>query len=170
MRRFVDEVVAQHGRATHVVNNAGVVLGGSVEEVSLNDIRWLMDINFWGVVYGTKLFLPVLRKQKAAHIINLSSTYGFIAPPKQAAYAASKFAVRGFSEALRHELEDTDVGLSIVHPGGVATSIAKNVRMPDHVAATVDPKRRAAMERMLSLAPEEAAREYEARLAAVATR
>lgn len=133
MRRFVEEVVARHERATHVINNAGVVLGGSVKEVSLNDIRWLMDINFWGVVYGTKLFLPVLEKQKSAHIVNLSSTYGFIAPPNQAAYAASKFAVRGFTEALRHELEDTHIAVTVVHPGGIKTNVANNSRMGEGV-------------------------------------
>ncbi len=136
MRRFVEEVVAQHGRATHVVNNAGVVLGGSVREVSLNDIRWLMDINFWGVVYGTKLFLPILEQQKSAHIINLSSTYGFIAPPNQAAYAASKFAVRGFTEALRHELEGSNITVTVVHPGGIKTNVANNARMGEGVVYT----------------------------------
>jgi len=141
MRRFVDEVVAQHGRATHVINNAGVVLGGSVREVSLNDIRWLMDINFWGVVYGTKLFLPILEKQKSAHIINLSSTYGFVAPPNQAAYAASKFAVRGFTEALRHELEGTHIVVTVVHPGGIKTNVANNARMGEGVTYSEEERR-----------------------------
>lgn len=136
MRRFVGETVAEHGRATHVVNNAGVVLGGSVREVSLNDIRWLMDINFWGVVYGTKLFLPILEQQKSAHIVNLSSTYGFVAPPNQAAYAASKFAVRGFTEALRHELEGTHITVTVVHPGGIKTNVANNSRMGEGVVYT----------------------------------
>ena len=141
MRRFVDEVVAQHGRATHIINNAGVVLGGSVKEVSLNDIRWLMDINFWGVVYGSKLFLPVLEKQKSAHIINLSSTYGFVAPPNQAAYAASKFAVRGFTESLRHELEGTNILVTVVHPGGIKTNVANNSRIGEGVVYTEEQRR-----------------------------
>ena len=141
MRRFVDEVVAQHGRATHIINNAGVVLGGSVKEVSLNDIRWLMDINFWGVVYGSKLFLPILEKQKSAHIINLSSTYGFIAPPNQAAYAASKFAVRGFTESLRHELEGTNILVTVVHPGGIKTNVANNSRIGEGVVYTEEQRR-----------------------------
>jgi short-subunit dehydrogenase len=125
MQRFVAEVTAEHGRVTHLINNAGVSLFGTVEEVSIEDIQWLMNINFWGTVYGVKLFLPVLREQPAAHIVNVSSVFGFIAPPGQAAYSASKFAVRGFTEALRHELEGTSVSVSCVHPGGVATNIAR---------------------------------------------
>ena len=152
-----DDVVARHGRATLLFNNAGVALAGTFEQTDLADFEWLFDINFWGPVRLTKAFLPVLRREAAAHIVNVSSLYGLVAPPGQSAYAASKFAVRGFSEALRHELEGSSVTLSVVHPGGVATSIAKNVRIPDHIAATIDPVRRARAERMLSLPPEEAA-------------
>ncbi|MBA2619574.1 MAG: SDR family oxidoreductase, partial [Acidobacteria bacterium] len=123
MKTFVDSVVARHGRATHIVNNAGVALGGTVREVSLDYIRWLVNVNFGGVVYGTKLFLPVLEKQKSAHIINISSIFGIVAPAGNAAYSASKFAVRGFSEALRHELENTNILVSVVHPGGIKTNI-----------------------------------------------
>ncbi len=129
MKIFVDSVVARHGRATHIVNNAGVALGGTVREVSLDDIRWLVNVNFWGVVYGTKLFLPVLEKQKSAHIINISSIFGIVAPAGNAAYSASKFAVRGFSEALRHELENTNILVSVVHPGGIKTNIANSARI-----------------------------------------
>jgi short-subunit dehydrogenase len=129
MESFVRAVVEQHGRATHVVNNAGVSLFGDVEEVSFEDIEWLMSINFWGVVHGTKMFLPVLRKQKSAHIINVSSVFGFIAPPGNAAYSASKFAVRGFTEALRHELANSSVTVSLVHPGGIRTNIANNGKL-----------------------------------------
>lgn len=133
-REFADEVIAQHGRATHIINNAGVALGGSVAEVSLDDIRWIMSINFWGVVYGTKIFLPILLEQKSAHIINLSSIFGIVAPPGNAAYSASKFAVRGFTEALRHELEDNkNIIVSVVHPGGIATNIANTARLGEGV-------------------------------------
>ena len=128
-REFAVAVVEQHGRATHVINNTGVALGGAVSEVSLDDIRWLMNINFWGVVYGTKIFLPILEKQKSAHIVNISSIFGIVAPPGNAAYAASKFAVRGFTEALRHELENTNIHVSIVHPSGVSTNIANDARI-----------------------------------------
>lgn len=125
MEAFAASVIAEHGRITHLINNAGVSLYGTVEEVSIEDLHWLMNINFWGTVYGVKLFLPILREQPAAHIINVSSVFGFIAPPGNAAYSASKFAVRGFTEALRHELKDTNVAVSCVHPGGVATNIAR---------------------------------------------
>ncbi len=126
MKEFVADVIARHGRVTHLINNAGVSLFGTVEEISIEDIQWLMDINFWGTVYGVKLFLPILLEQKAAHIVNVSSVFGFIAPPGNAAYSASKFAVRGFTEALRHELKNTNVAVSCVHPGGVATNIARD--------------------------------------------
>lgn len=129
MREFAADVVARHGRVTHLINNAGVSLFGNVEEVSFEDIEWLMGVNFWGTVYGVKLFLPVLREQTAAHVVNVSSVFGFIAPPGNAAYCASKFAVRGFTEALRHELEGTSVAVSCVHPGGVATNIARGGRL-----------------------------------------
>ncbi len=152
-----DAVVAEHGRATMLFNNAGVALAGTFEQTDLKDFEWLFDINFWGPVRLTKAFLPVLREQPTAHIVNISSLYGLVAPPGQTAYAAAKFAVRGFSESLRHELAGSNISLSVVHPGGVATSIAKSARIPDAVAATLDPVRRAKMERMLSLPPEDAA-------------
>jgi short-subunit dehydrogenase len=128
MRTFAYEVVKNHGRVTHLINNAGVALIGNVEEVSLEDIEWLMGINFWGTVYGVKFFLPILREQEQAHIVNVSSIFGIIAPPGNAAYCASKFAVRGFTEALRHELEDSNIAVSCVHPGGVKTNIGEAAR------------------------------------------
>lgn len=129
MRAFVADVVARHGSVTHLINNAGVSLFGDFEEVSVEDFEWLMSINFWGTVYGVKLFLPVLREQPSAHIINVSSVFGMIAPPGNAAYSASKFAVRGFTESLRHELQGTGITVSCVHPGGVATNIARSGRL-----------------------------------------
>lgn len=129
MENLVNDVVARHKRATHLINNAGVSLFGDVEEISAEDIEWVMSVNFWGVVHGVQSFLPVLRQQPLSHIVNVSSVFGFIAPPGQAAYSASKFAVRGFSEALRHELEDTNVLVSIVHPGGIRTNIANNGKL-----------------------------------------
>ena len=123
------EVLEKHGRVTHLINNAGVGLFGTFEQISLEDFEWLMSINFWGVVYGCKVFLPVLKQQEAAHIVNISSVFGLIAPPEQTAYCASKFAVRGFTESLRHELEETSVRVSTVHPGGIKTDIARNSRL-----------------------------------------
>jgi short-subunit dehydrogenase len=112
-----------------LINNAGVGLLGTFEQISLEDFEWLMSINFWGVIYGCKTFLPVLRQQETAHIVNISSVFGIIAPPEQTAYCASKFAVRGFTESLRHELEETNVRVSSVHPGGIKTNIARNSRL-----------------------------------------
>jgi short-subunit dehydrogenase len=154
---FARDVIDRHGRVDVLMNNAGVALFGDVEEVSLGDIEWLMAVNFWGVVYGVKHFLPVLRQQHHAYIVNLSSVFGLIAPPGQAAYAASKFAVRGFSEALRHELAGTNVQVSIVHPGGIRTGIATSGR----VGASADPSTRdkaaATFERLARTSPEHAA-------------
>ncbi len=160
MKSFADEVVLEHGRVTHVINNAGVALGGTVREVSLDEIEWLMGINFWGVVHGTKFFLPYLEKEKSAHIVNISSIFGVVAPPGQAAYCASKFAVRGFTEALRHEMEGTNIAVSVVHPGGVSTNIATDARISDGVTASQEQieKKTARMNRKLSnTAPDEAA-------------
>src|ERR1700693_4462676 len=126
---FAQDVAARHGRVTLLINNAGVALHGTFEEISLDDLRWLMGINFWGVVYGVKYFLPLLKKEPRAHIVNISSVFGIVAPAGQSAYSASKFAVRGFTEALRHELEDTSVFVSCVHPGGIRTPIAKHARL-----------------------------------------
>lgn len=160
MREFAEAVVKNHGRATHVINNAGVALGGSVEDVSFGDMRWLMDINFWGVVYGTKFFLPVLKREKSAHIVNFSSLFGLIAPPGQATYCASKFAVRGFTESLRHELEGTNITVSVVHPGGVKTNIANSARIGANVKISEKEilERREKMNKNLSrTTPEQAA-------------
>src|SRR5882762_1978079 len=101
VRAFAEEVSHRHGRATLLINNAGVALEGTFEEISLDDFRWLMNINFWGTVYGVKYFLPMLKREERSHIVNVSSVFGLIAPPGQPAYSASKFAVRGFTECLR---------------------------------------------------------------------
>ena len=129
MKAFAEEVAEKHGRVTHLINNAGVGLIGHVKEVSIEDIEWLMGINFWGTVYGVKFFLPILSEQESAHIVNVSSIFGIIAPPGNAAYCASKFAVRGFTESLRHELEGSNVSVSCVHPGGVKTNIGDASRV-----------------------------------------
>lgn len=126
---FAADVGARHGRVTLLINNAGVALHGTFEEISLDDLRWLMDINFWGAVYGVRYFLPILKREPRAYIVNLSSAFGLIAPAGQAAYSASKFAVRGFTEALRHELEGSNVHVSCVHPGGIRTAIACHARL-----------------------------------------
>ncbi len=129
LEQFADEVMEFHGKVSLLFNNAGVALASSAEATREEDFHWLMDINFWGVVNGCQVFLPHLRKQPRAHIINISSVFGLIAMPTQSAYNASKFAVRGYSEALQQELADTNVGLSVVCPGGVRTAIAANARV-----------------------------------------
>jgi len=128
-------VLAEHGRVTLLVNNAGVALMGDFEQATLDDFEWLFSINFWGPVRLTRAFLPMLRAQGTAQIVNISSIFGIIAPAGQTAYSAAKFAVRGFSEALRHELETTGIGVSVVHPGGIKTAIASSAR----VSAGIDP-------------------------------
>jgi len=115
-------VIAAHGRASILINNAGVALGGSFAQVPEADFDWLMSINFGAVVRLTREFLPTLARERAAQIVNISSIFGIVAPPGQTAYCASKFAVRGFSESLRHELRMAawPVGVTLVHPGGCA--------------------------------------------------
>ena len=127
---FAQAAISAHPGLNIVVNNAGVALLGQFTEIDQAQFDWLMNINFWGVVHSTRAFLPHLSRQGAAHIVNLSSIFGIIAPPGQTAYAAAKFAVRGFSESLRHELQtaNSPVHLTVVHPGGVATNIARNSR------------------------------------------
>ncbi len=142
-----------HGRVDLLVNNAGVAVGGTFEQVSEADFDWLMAINFGAVVRMTRAFLPLLQISDDARIVNISSVYGLISPPGQSAYSASKFAVRGFSNALRHELEGTRIGVTVAHPGGVATAIVRSARTPAGVPAEEIALRRAASEKMLRMAP-----------------
>ena len=127
---FAQAAVAAHPGLNIVINNAGLALMGLFNELDQAEMEWLMNINFWGVVCATRAFLPHLATRPEAHIVNLSSIFGIVAPPGQTAYAAAKFAVRGFSESLRHELAmaKSPVRLSVVHPGGVATNIVRNSR------------------------------------------
>ena len=127
---FAAVAIAAHPTLNILINNAGVALLGQFNEIDQAQFEWLMNINFGGVVHATRVFLPQLSSRPAAHIVNVSSIFGIIAPPGQTAYCASKFAVRGFSEALRHELKlaQSPVKLSVVHPGGIATNIVRNMR------------------------------------------
>ncbi|HKP68580.1 MAG TPA: SDR family NAD(P)-dependent oxidoreductase [Pyrinomonadaceae bacterium] len=135
VEQFAADVIARHGSVTHLINNAGVGVIGTFRHLSIEDFEWLMGINFWGVIYCTKAFLPSLLEQNAAHIVNVSSVFGFIAPSEQSAYVSSKFAVRGFTESLRAELSGTNVAVSVVHPGGVKTNIARNSRVGSETPA-----------------------------------
>ncbi len=129
VKQFADDMLREHGRASLLFNNAGVALLGHLEEISLQDFRWLMDINFWGVVYGVTYFLPLLKKETRAHIVNTSSLLGIFGASGQGAYCASKFAVRGYTESLHHELLGTNVGVTCVHPGFVRTAIAEHAKV-----------------------------------------
>jgi short-subunit dehydrogenase len=131
VKAFAEAAIAAHPSLNIVINNAGVALMGQFCEIDQSQMEWLMNINFWGTVHATRAFLPHLATMREAHIVNLSSIFGIIGPPGQTAYSASKFAVRGFSESLRHELQmaASPVRLSVVHPGGVATNIARNSRV-----------------------------------------
>jgi short-subunit dehydrogenase len=121
----------QHGQVHMLFNNAGVTLIDRASEQSLEDFHWLMNINFWGVVYGCKAFLPTLAKADEAIIINVSSLFGLLALPLQSAYNASKFAVRGYTEALRTEMSGSSIQVTCVHPGGIKTDITKNAKVSD---------------------------------------
>jgi butyryl-CoA dehydrogenase len=132
---WAEQVVSEHGRVNLVFNNAGVACAANIERLSYEDFEWLMNINFWGVVHGTKAFLPHLVAAGEGHIVNMSSVFGLISVPAQSAYNSSKFAVRGFTDALRIELDAARNGVSAttVHPGGVKTNIARNARMDEAV-------------------------------------
>jgi NAD(P)-dependent dehydrogenase (short-subunit alcohol dehydrogenase family) len=153
-----DAVLAAHGRVDLLFNDAGVAIGGTFEQVAEEDFDWLMEINFYGVVRMTRAFLPLLRSSDSARIVNVSSIFGIIAPPGQTAYCASKFAVRAFSESLRRELEaeGAKIGVTVVHPGGVNTSIAKNARPPRGINDPDLEAQKERFEKFLRMPPEKA--------------
>lgn len=126
--RFADEVMTQHGAVHLLFNNAGVSVTGEVRQLDHADMHWLMNINFWGVVHGCKAFLPHLLQAETAHIVNTASVFGLMSVPGQSLYNASKFAVKGFTDALHQELADTPVRVSCVLPGGVKTNIVRTSR------------------------------------------
>jgi len=157
MERLPGEVKAEHGHVHVLVNNAGVAVSGTLLDQSLDDFEWIVGINFWGVVYGCKLFLPHLLAEDEAHIVNLSSLFGLVGVPTQVSYNATKYAVRGVSEALISELSGTRVGVTCVHPGGIRTNIvraarASTARDVEEIAFTAAQFERRAM------SPEKAAR------------
>jgi len=160
--RYAEETISEHGKVNLIMNNAGVGLGETVENMSYENFEWLMNINFWGVVYGTKAFLPHLKRAGEGHIINISSVFGIIGVPTQSAYNAAKFAVRGFTESLREELDIESCGVSAtsVHPGGVKTNIARNSRMGDMGDMSFGSKEDVAemFEKIARTTPESAAR------------
>jgi NAD(P)-dependent dehydrogenase (short-subunit alcohol dehydrogenase family) len=153
---FPAEVLAAHPGVDILVNNAGVALGGTFEQTSETDFDWLLSINLMGVIRMTRAFLPVLRKSADARLVNLSSVFGVISPPGQTAYSTSKFGVRGFSNSLRNELRGSSVGVSVVHPGGIATSIAQNARLANSLSDAEVARMAKASKRSLRMPPEQA--------------
>ncbi len=133
VHQYADDVVKEHGRANIIINNAGVAVADSIEDVSYEDFEWIVGINFWGVVHGTKAFLPYIKKEPEGHIVNISSINGIVPNPLNAPYCATKFAVKGFTEALKQELHGTQIGVTVVHPGGIKTDIVRNARFRKHV-------------------------------------
>jgi NAD(P)-dependent dehydrogenase (short-subunit alcohol dehydrogenase family) len=155
---FARAVEQDFGRTSLLVNNAGVALYGTLRELSLEEMEWLMRINFWGVVYGCKFFLPLLEREADAHIVNVSSVFGLIGPPGQSAYCCSKFAVRGFSESLREELRATKIKVTCVHPAGIATRIAETARAGAATRVEEHTQARERFNKALTIPPEVAAR------------
>lgn len=160
---WADETAAEHGKVNLVVNNAGVALSGTVDSLSLEDFHWIMGINFWGVVHGTKAFLPHLAAAEEGHVVNLSSVFGLTSQPLMSGYNASKFGVRGFTESLRQELDLTgsSVSATCVHPGGIKTNIAKSARIDPSVGTITghsDAKSTSEFERMFFTSPDGAAK------------
>jgi short-subunit dehydrogenase len=158
VEKFAQQVESDFGGASILVNNAGVTLIGDFKDVSVDEIEWLMKINFWGVVHGCKFFLPLLRRELDAHIINMSSISGLLGLGGQTHYCASKFAVRGFTEALRQELLNTSVKVTAIFPGGIRTPIVRNAR----IAASANPEQAAAVQKLFTklnlISPDQAAR------------
>lgn len=154
---FAAQVKQDFGRAAVLINNAGVALYGNFSELTLEEFEWLIRINFWGVVYGCKFFLPLLKAEPDAHLVNISSVFGLIGPAGQTAYAASKFAVRGFTQALSRELMDTRVSVTCVHPGGIRTRIAENARAGAATRVEDQVQARARFDQVVRTSPEKAA-------------
>lgn len=140
MHEWADSVVYTHGKANLIFNNAGVALGSTVEAMSWEDMDWLMNINLWGVVHGTKAFLPHLIRSGDGHVVNVSSVFGLVSVPTQSAYNAAKFGVRGFTDALYMELKVAKhpVSATTVHPGGIKTNIVKNARLNESVGLSAN--------------------------------
>lgn len=157
---FAKDTVEKHGGVDIIVNNAGVALGDFIETVPYKDFEWLMGVNFWGVVYGTKEFLPYLKKRPEGHIVNISSINGFLPNPSNGPYVCSKFAVHGLNGTLFQELDGTNVSVTSVHPGGIATGIARNARHNRPLVEGQTPEDSASVyeKKMLKTSPDDLAR------------
>ena len=149
-------IAAEHPDVSLLINNAGVALGGSFEQVTEEEFDWLMAINLRAVITFTRALLPTLRARPGSHLVNLSSLFGLIAPAGQVAYSTSKFAVRGFTEGLRAELAGV-VGVTVVHPGGIRTGIATNSRVAAAIATAEAEQGKRTFAKLLTYPPEKAA-------------
>lgn len=152
--QYAEDVAEHFGRVNMVFNNAGIAYTGSVQEMAFKDLDRVMDVDFYGVANGTKVFLPHLIASGDGHVVNISSLFGILSVPSQSAYNAAKFAVRGFTEALRQEmiLGGHPVKVTCVHPGGIKTNIARNAeqadgRNHDEIATSFDKLARTSPER-----------------------
>jgi short-subunit dehydrogenase len=126
---FAATIATEHGAANYLFNNAGAALGTRIDAVSYDDMHWLMNINYWGVVHGCTAFIPLLKQQKMTHIVNVSSVFGLLTTPYNGIYSASQFAVNGFTDALAQELRETHINVSCAFPAGIKTDIAKSARI-----------------------------------------
>lgn len=157
VENFAAKVKQDFGRASLLINNAGVAIYGTFAELTLEEFEWVIRINFWGVVHGCKFFLPLLKAEPDAHIVNISSVFGLIGPAGQTAYAASKFAVRGFTQSLSRELLDANIAVSCVHPGGIRTRIAENARAGAATRVEDQLQTRERFDQVVRTSPEKAA-------------
>lgn len=155
-----DDVMSEYGRVNLLFNNAGVALGADVLNMTWEDFEWLMNIDFWGVAYGTKAFLPHLIDSGDAHLVNVSSVFGLMGVPMQSAYNAAKFAVRGFTESLRQEMRVAThpVGVTCVHPGGIKTNIVANARGMNQASDDLEEKLHRGFQLIAMTRPDSAAR------------
>jgi NAD(P)-dependent dehydrogenase (short-subunit alcohol dehydrogenase family) len=159
VERFAAAVIKKYKQADIIVNNAGVTLFGRLEDVSYREIEWIMGINLWGVVYGTRAFLPHLKNRPEAWVVNLSSAFGLVGVPSQTTYCATKFAVRGFTESLWRELKGTKITAISVHPGGIRTNIAHNAKFASKFGKDAGKKFARSFDRVARMSADEAARE-----------
>ena len=160
VQALAESVKEQHGRVNLLINNAGVGLGSLFKDASLDDMRWVMDINYWGVVYGCKAFLPLIKKTGGSTIVNVSSVFGLVTVPMSTAYCSSKFAVRGFSDALRHEVGymGSDIKVACAFPSGIKTAIAQNSKVTLHTKSKKSvEQQKANMEAHFLITPDQAA-------------
>lgn len=157
MNRYATAVVNHYGHVDIVINNAGVGVAGNAVDVSDADLDWLMGVNFGGVVNGSRAFLPHLATRPRAWLVNISSIFGIIGVPGQAAYNASKFAVRGYTEALWHEYRDSNVAVCLVHPGGIKTAIARNSRVSAGISGVERAQAVDRFDRIARTSPQQAA-------------